>query len=533
MRNKVINKTLIIVILILALGIRIYKLDSVPPSLSWDEAAVGVNAFTIANWGKDEYGKFMPLTFQSFGEGKNPVHIYTTALFVKLLDLNEFSTRLPAALFGTGNIILLYFLVSLLLKNQFVSILSAFFLAISPYNIHFSRFNHEANFALFFFMLGMILFLLTIQKGKPLLWISVISFCVSLLSYNASKIFVSALLVSLFLMYGKQLLRYPRQILLSSVLVAFFSLFLFKNPQLLGGNRASQTIQGGQDLEKTILFKLTKNEILGRINLAIVQYTWHFSPEFLFISGDKNPRLSSQATGQFYKIDAIFLLAGFAFLFKRRSKERLLVLTWALLAPIPSSLFAEAPHAGRASFMMGSWHIISALGFYFIINLIKNSLLRRRVIIVGILILIAYLTNFLNYYLGEYSRRYAIEWQYGMKQVVEFVKENPSYNPVFVTDERGQPYIFFLFYLKTPLHEYLSKVLYNNLPSSSYNNVVNFGKFYFGGRWEPLESYPDPGYLYVITPSQYDGLRRRSSFDVKKIIYYPNGTVAFYLISAK
>ena len=37
--------------------------------------------------------------------------------------------------------------------------------------------------------------------------------------------------------------------------------------------------------------------------------------------------------------------------------------------------------------------------------------------------------------------------------------------------------------------------------------------------------------LYVIDSSQYDGLRYRSSFDIKKIIYYPDGGTAFYLVS--
>lgn len=532
MKKKLINKILIIVILILALGVRIYKLESVPPSLTWDEVAVGYNAFTVANYGKDEYGKLMPLIFQSFGEGKNPIHIYITALFVKFMDLNEFTTRLPAAIFGTGNIILLYILVSLLLKNQFVSILSAFFLAISPYNIHFSRFNHEANFALFFLLLGLILFFLSIREGKPFLVLSVTAFLISFISYNASKIFIPSVSLALIFIYKDQLLKSRKQLILCLALVVIFSFFILKNPELLGEVRASQTIQGKVDWEKTSLFKLTKNELLGRVNLALLQYPLHFSLDFLFIKGDKNPRLSSQK-GQFYPVDVIFLVAGFAYLVRKRSKDNSFVLIWALLAPLPSSLFAEAPHGGRSMFLMGSFHIILALGFYFIFCLIKSYLLKVAIATISILILVISLGNFLIYYHGEYAKRYAIDWQYGMKEIVYFVKANPTYNPVFVTDERGQPYIFFLFYLKTPLHEYLSKVLYNNLPSNSYNNVVNFDKFYFGGKWEPLESVPKVGYLYVVTPSEYDGMRNRDSFDVKKIVHYPNGTNAFYLVSTK
>ncbi len=57
---------LLISIVILAASLRLYKLDSVPPSLNWDEVAFGYNAYTIANWGKDEWGKSFPLVFTSF-----------------------------------------------------------------------------------------------------------------------------------------------------------------------------------------------------------------------------------------------------------------------------------------------------------------------------------------------------------------------------------------------------------------------------------------------------------------------------------
>ena len=75
-------KILLLVIILLGAVLRLYKLDLVPPSLNWDEAAVGYNAYTIANSGRDEYGNFFPLYFLSFGEGKNPIHIYFTALSV-------------------------------------------------------------------------------------------------------------------------------------------------------------------------------------------------------------------------------------------------------------------------------------------------------------------------------------------------------------------------------------------------------------------------------------------------------------------
>src|SRR3989344_517563 len=146
---------ILFLIIILAATLRIYRLDSAPPSLSWDETAVGYNAWTIANWGRDEYGKVFPAFFKSFSDDKHPVHIYATAVSVKLLGLSEFSTRLPSALFGILNVLLIFFLAKLMFSSEILGLFASVLLTISPYNIHFSRFNHEANFALFFFMLGL------------------------------------------------------------------------------------------------------------------------------------------------------------------------------------------------------------------------------------------------------------------------------------------------------------------------------------------------------------------------------------------
>ena len=154
-------------------------------------------------------------------------------------------------------------------------------------------------------------------------------------------------------------------------------------------------------------------------------------------------------------------------------------MAWVLLAPIPAALVAEAPHAARAMFMMGSWHLISALGLYSAAKIFQKPGIKWGMMASVIIILIISLFNYLSYYYGEYIRRYAIEWQYGMKQIVEFVSKYPEYNQVYMTDARSQPYVFFLYYLKTPLPDYLNSMLINNAENKSYNTVVHFEKYYF------------------------------------------------------
>src|SRR3990170_8844291 len=95
--------TLLFLIISIALLLRVYGLSRYAPGISWDEAAVGYNAYTISHWFRDEWGKLLPITFKSFEDYKNPVHIYLTAPFVLTFGLNEFTTRIPSAIFGVLN----------------------------------------------------------------------------------------------------------------------------------------------------------------------------------------------------------------------------------------------------------------------------------------------------------------------------------------------------------------------------------------------------------------------------------------------
>lgn len=518
-------------IVILALFLRVYKLGVIPPSISWDEAANGYNAWTIANFGKDEYGKVFPFFFKSFGDDKHPVHIYITAVFVKLLGLSEFSTRLPSAIFGVFNVILLYYLAKVLFAKKEIGLIAALLLAISPYNIHFSRFNHELNFTIFFFMFGVLLFIVGTNTKKKFLPIAYISFGISLLTYHSAKIVVPPLILALHVIYFRQLLLIKKYVFGGIIILSIFIWTIIINPELLGTARLKQTSLSKEQLRSTYLYKLTNNETLGRVNITASQYILHFSPKFLFISGDNNPRLSVKAAGEFYRIEFISLIFGLIYLILKRNKLTAVLILWALLAPIPSSAVNEAPHAARAMFMTGSWHFISAAGFYFLITVFKSTLSRKIVLGACFVLLGWQMTHFLNYYYNEYSKRSAIEWQYGMKQLIEFTSEHPEYSVVNMTDVRSQPYVFFLYYLKVPPDTYLKTAKYNLSRSRSYNLISSFDRYFFGG-WNEIESMPEIGTLYIIEPSKYDGLMYRQAFNFTKLIKYPNGTDAFFLVSA-
>jgi 4-amino-4-deoxy-L-arabinose transferase-like glycosyltransferase len=516
--KKYIFGILLFLVLIFAGVLRFYHIDKSPPSLSWDEAAVGYNAWTILNWGKDEWGKTLPLSFKSFEDDKHPIHVYLTVPTVAIFGLNEVGVRASSAIFGILNVFVIFFLAKKLFKSDWAGIIASLVFAVSPYNIHFSRYNHELNFALFFFMLGLTLLLKGIEKKNYLIILGLGSLGLDLLTYHSAKVIVPPIVLLVIILYFKDLIKIKKYFLIGILTFSLFVGLLFVDPALLGGARLKQTSSPG---ERTIQAITTK-------------YLKHFSYDFLFVKGDSNARLSSQ-TGTFYKVDIIFLAIGLLALIWgifRGKKEYLIILVWALLAPIPASITSEAPHTARAMFMTGSWHLVMAMGAYVIVSVFKNKYLK---IILGLVIfgvLTFSLPKYLQNYFGEYTQRYAIEWQYGMKQIVEYVKAHPEYDEVYMTAERQEPYIFYLFYLKTPLPVYLKTVKYNKTLSRPANTVAGYSKFHFG-LWNTVESQPIPHILYIVTPSDYTGLRYKFLFDTVYVVKYPNGSDAFFLVTAR
>ena len=105
------NLLFAVIIVVAASFLRFFSISSNPPSLTWDEASWGYNAYSIGIDGRDEFGKLLPLTYlESFGDFKPPVYAYLSVLPVKAFGLNEFSTRFSSAFFGVLTIILTYFL---------------------------------------------------------------------------------------------------------------------------------------------------------------------------------------------------------------------------------------------------------------------------------------------------------------------------------------------------------------------------------------------------------------------------------------
>lgn len=208
-KKAALAKICLVIILALSFFLRFYKLNVNPPSLDWDEASLGYNAYSILKTGADEYGNRLPLSFRSFDDYKPPVYVYLDVPSIAVFGLNETGVRFPSALFGFLSVVVVYFLVKQIFetfendKKEKLALISAFFWGVSPWSLQFSRAAFEANVGLFFFLLGFWLFLKALRNPK-LVIVSVVSFVLSVYSYHSFRLIVPLFAVGCLVYFWKE-----------------------------------------------------------------------------------------------------------------------------------------------------------------------------------------------------------------------------------------------------------------------------------------------------------------------------------------
>ena len=572
-----INKFIVIVLLI-ASFLRLYKLDQVPVSLFGDELDLGYQAYSILKTGRDYSGNFMPLHFQSLAEWRTPLYLYSAVPTVAIFGISPFGVRLPAAIFGILGVWLFYLLVRELLKsdiqnefqNRVFPILAALILAISPWHIQYSRAGFEVTQMLTLFTAGILLFLKGLVNPKLLPWSAV---CLSLTPwvYSTAKLFTPIIITVLILVWRRELLKVSRKWILLTVsafmivglpialstvfgggMARFSYLSIFTDPTVVpqvGWDRlrdarvSDPNIQFG--VQPNIVDKLFHNKFLSWGNTLASNYLQVFSTQFLFIKGDLNLRHSISEVAQFYRIEVIFLLAGIAFFLisKIDTKVKTFLIVWLLVAPLPAILTRDGGmHASRLFFILPVMILIISFGIFGIIDRASKSY--RTV--TKIIILTAYIAAFI-FYQHSYWVHYPWEserwWHSGWREAIQTVKaEEKNYDRVIISTAGEPPWIFFAGW-----YEYSPGIWHDNFPFpktnlQGYGEVSHIGKFYFASPTlksgiYSLSEFLDEKTLYVANAKEFnvniikDPETLPKNLRLIRSVAYPSGEPAFYLLT--
>lgn len=197
----------LILIILLAFVLRSYDLSNNPPELFSDELINYVSAKSIIETGKDLHGNLQPY-FSDNTELRPPVYGYAAFLSALLLGNNELGIRAPAVLFGLLSILALYLLVFEIFKDRLVAQLAAFFLAIIPWHIHYSRIGWEPDSFLPFLLFSTYFFIHGINQNKKyLVAMSFGLFALAIYTYQTAPLYSFLFLSSLLLIHYKYFFR--------------------------------------------------------------------------------------------------------------------------------------------------------------------------------------------------------------------------------------------------------------------------------------------------------------------------------------
>lgn len=543
------KKHLFILIIIVLLGtiLRLYKINNFPPSLYWDEVAIGYNAYSILETGRDEYGKFLPLTFESFQEHKLPGYIYSVVLAEKIFGVNELGVRFPAVIFGICSILVIYLIAAELFyqtrHKQEIALISALLFTISPWSLQFTRAGFEASGGLLFSLIGMWGFIKWLRTEKNL-YISFISFIISLYFYYQPWVFVPLFIISVLFLNHKQISNKIKNLGYTTLFAVVLFLPLFLNIITRSSNRLSfvQSVFNQNSLSEeltervkegnTYVVKLVHNAYVIKLRLFIDNYFKYFSPTFLFTDGDPNPRHSVAGMGSTYLWMSIFFYLGVIILFKGYLKQAKILIPWLLIAPVTASLSLPSPHALRSLLLSPALDITSALGIVIIFSFIDKKAIKFLFKFLFIFIVFIFMLRYLHLYY-QHAKLTSSDWADGHKQLYEYLQKNnvvQDYNQIYITGKYWRPYIFMLFYTK------YSPQLYHQQVSNS-----RIGKYYFGyasyDTTNPRYNYEglsladlrnSPRTLLVLTPDEVKDTDHKL-----KTIYSKEGKPVFLLIESR
>jgi 4-amino-4-deoxy-L-arabinose transferase-like glycosyltransferase len=487
------------IILFLGFFLRFYKLSSIPNGPEWDEASVGYNAFSIATTGRDEWGNKFPLIFKAFGDYKNPIYIYLSAIIIKFLGLSIFSTRFINAFSGGLLVLIWYFIAKITTKDKNISLLTAFFLAVSPFGIFFSRIAGDGIIlSVFFISLGIMFELLYLDKKKSVFFfLSILCLLLSIFTYNLARV-ITPILIILILFLNIKIVKNKLTYIPILLICALFFLLVVKQSnislqsrlQFVGifGEQKGTVLQIKELREhdkNSFISKITHNKLTNYTLTLADNYISYFSSQFLLGFNDNHLVYDSQYPPLFIILLPFFYLGIVIFIkeiFEKKESNnktvRILLLTLLFIAPIPA-VIAEGVSGKRSLALLGIMQFLSAYGLIFFYNNLKKKSWKKNFLIIFVILILINLIHYLFFYFFTFPKKYGIYYASRENRICQFIKNNYRNYDSFIYSRKinGFAYIFPLFCLSYPPDKYWLTRTYTE--KDGWFSIDSFDKFIF------------------------------------------------------
>lgn len=444
-------------ILVLGIWLRFFQLGEIPLGRYWDEVVITYDAWGIADWHRDQFTDFMPLVFESFGDNKPPVMHYLLASIFLVTGVNDSAIRVISAISGVLLILVMYYWGRSFFVQPSAGIFAALITSVSPWMVHVSRIGFEANLALLFSTVGIMILTLKLRQ-KWWYVLGILFLTLSMYTYHSSKIVAPLFFIISQLWLWKLRVLQLKQVLIGLVIfcLASLPLILTVNQGSLGRGQSTLVFlddQGKLDLTRGTLAQITEN--VGK----------HLSLDFLIRGKQPTMRNIVPGFGIVYVLDIVFILLGAWFMWVKNRKSLLLLISLILVGLIPSIVSNDSPHTIRVLTIFPMLGLCIAYGMYQGFDWLKHKWGAKNL---GYFMLICFslyaglIIRFVNFYLSQYAIASAVDFQYGYKEALLIAKnELKTAKELVVTDAYGQPYVYTLLYFGYTPEQYTQGVLAN------------------------------------------------------------------------
>lgn len=428
----------LILVLLMALGLRLWKLDLNPVGLVHDEIHQLVNAKSLALTGKGAAGTGAGI-FQNepYCDGNCVFGELPSYLLVPFAFFKTSFPLLKIPLILASVLMILWFikLFENLTKNKWIGIMVGLMIAINPWAINFGRAAYENIFSFMFYAWS--LYLLTIKtfKLKNQIWGIFLGFAASLSYFGAKPIFVPLMLIGLG--YGlwiekKNIKKYLMLGILVFGLMGGYGIIL-KNS--FAGLRMGETIlmnnqiigqvneERRMSLEIPLLRDLFINKYTVLSKILLKKYFTGLSPNYLFNEGEIGYDHFMVSNHPFmYLIDLPMIVLGFYVLASISIPAIVLVISIIFVLPITPMMSNYATtYALRNGLLYPFLSATAGVGIYYLIKIIKNKKIK---FLAGAVLFVIYLISLINFQVMYWYRNpfeKSAGWVFFERQAVKYI----------------------------------------------------------------------------------------------------------------
>jgi 4-amino-4-deoxy-L-arabinose transferase-like glycosyltransferase len=328
-------------VVLAVVAFQLWVTPSNPPGYHRDEAALSLNAYTIATDGQDEDGARLPLFFRSYGDYKSPLYPYLLAAIFKITGPHKEVARWFSAILGAAAVLLLGLLAKRITERNLVGLAVLVLAGLMPWLFELGRVALEVATQPLLVTLLLLVLLRAWRRQTWTLWEG--AFVGALLglllfSYTGSRLLAPLLAAALLVFSGRGRWRWLVAIW------ATFGLFLLllgsyalRHPGTISARYGATTIARGGHSHTYV------------VTQAIANWFHDIDPWFWATSGDPAPYVHNGGYASLFGAVVALALAGFVMVLWRHRDDLWwrFILVATLFAPIPAALTVDRHNAIR------------------------------------------------------------------------------------------------------------------------------------------------------------------------------------------